>query len=176
MKVNYEDMRTSVFTFLCEIETLVYTLEEIYANSVLVDQLNNNAGAFFAQHQALLIDKIIIEIAKLFDPDEDRQGNKNVSLRHLVRLAPESTENQEILNKQWGKAKLLCKKTLIIRHKVLCHNDCSLLDKNIGVPLSVIKETLVEVKLLFDMCCGSAHYRLKPNIYPARTLKNWVLG
>jgi AbiU2 len=172
--MDFDGMRKQIFLYLDELETLVYTLEALYADCAVVGWMNQHAPAFFQQHQRLLIDKIFLELAKLFDPTEDRQKNQNFSLKHLMDLTSPSLADRPSLDAQFGRAKKALGNIPNLRNKILCHNDCALGNKNISESLQTIKTSLDEVKILFQMCCEAAHYRFAPNTYPVRTLKNWM--
>jgi hypothetical protein len=172
--VDFDEVKKQVFSYLSELETLVYTLEALYADRAVVDWMNQHASAFFQQHQSLLIDRIFLELAKLFDPAEDRQKNQNFSLKHLMMLTPPSAADEPSLNAQFSKAKEALGKIPTLRNKILCHNDCLHVNEDISESLQTIKTSLDEVKILFQMCCGTAHHRYTPDIYPTRTLKNWM--
>lgn len=172
--MDFEGIRKQVHAYLSELETLVYTLEVLYADSAVVDWMNQHASAFFQQHQNLLVDKIFLELAKLFDSAEDRQGNQNFSLKHLMKLTPPTVVDEASLNAQFSKAKEALGKIPTLRNKVLCHNDCLQVNEGISESLQTIKMSLKETKILFQMCCGTAHHRFTPDISPARALKNWM--
>jgi hypothetical protein len=58
--MDFDGMRKQIFLYLGELETLVSTLEALYADCAVVGWMNQHASAFFQQHQSLLIDKIFL--------------------------------------------------------------------------------------------------------------------
>lgn len=174
--MNFDDVRKQVFPYLCELYTLVFTLQSLYADPEIVGQMNQRAPAFFQQHQTLLVDKIFLELAKLFDPAAYGK-NKNFSLKHLMELTPPSVADAAHLDSQWDKAKEALGKITTVRSKSICHNDCGLGHESISESLDTIKASMHEAKELFQMCCGSAHrHCFTPNVSPALTLKQWLSG
>jgi hypothetical protein len=168
-------MRKKLFQYLCDLETLVFTLESLYADPETVKRMNQRAPRFFQQHQMLLIDKIFLELAKLFDPE--KQGkNENFSLKHLMKLTPASVADASLLDLQWHKAKKALGNITTVRNKSICHNDCGLGHESISESLDTIKLSMIEAKKLFQMCCEPEHHRFTKDIYPARTLKQWLLS
>lgn len=167
--MSFDDVKKEVFAYLCELDTLVFTLESLYANPEVVAQMNQRAPAFFQQHQTLLIDKIFLELAKLFDPAAFGQ-NKNFSLKHLMELTPPSVDAAQ-LDAHWHQAKEALGKITTVRNKRICHNDCGLGHESISESLDTIKASMHEAKDLFQMCCGSAHHFFTRNRYPALALK-----
>lgn len=171
--MNFDEVRKQVFAYLCELDTLVFTLESLYANPEVVAQMNQRAPDFFEQHQTLLVDKILLELAKLFDPVKDHKGNFNFSLQHLKELTP-STVKDAKLESQLEKAKDALGKIMTIRNKSICHNDCAPGAASVSESLDTVKAGIHEAKALFQMCCGSAHHRFTPNVTPALMLKQWL--
>lgn len=173
--MSLDEVRKEVFEYLCKLDTLIFTLELLYADPVVVAQMNQRAPDFFQQHQTLLVDKIFLELAKLFDPVADRSKNFNFSLKLLMELTPPHVAGVTHLNSQWDKAKEALGKVTTVRNKSICHNDCGLGHESISESLATVKASMYEAKTLFQMCCGSAHHRFTPNVYPAKRLKKWLL-
>lgn len=55
-----------------EINTLVLTMVNFYFNDNTLKLVNKAESYFFAQHQPLLIDKILLELAKLYGSASNR--------------------------------------------------------------------------------------------------------
>ena len=171
--MKFDDVRKQVFACLCELDTLVFTLESLYADPEAVGQMNQRAPAFFQQHQTLLVDKIFLEIAKLFDPAAQGK-NQNFSLKHLMKLTPSTVVDVSSLTVQWDRAKEALGKITAVRNKSICHNDCGLGSQDISESMDTVKASMHEAKTLFQMCCGSAQHRVTPNVSPALSLKQWL--
>lgn len=162
----------NIFKYLCGIETYVHTIEELYADPEVVRLMSEHASAFFQQHQSLLVEKVFLEIAKLFDPAELGKS-KNLSLEYLIEVSQYVNKDDLIDELKLLKARL--KTLLILRNKFLCHNDRDFENLNISESLGAIKEVLADVKTLFHKSCGKNFHRFSVNIYPARQLKNWLV-
>ena len=152
---------------------MIFTLEELYANAETVTLMNQRAGAFFQQHQSLLVDKIFLELAKLFDPAESGK-NKNLSLKLLMILTPPSVIDSQKLNHQLNVAEKALGKLKTVRNKSICHNDSIYGPARVSESMNTIKSSLKESKTLFQMCCGTEYHRFTPDIYPVRSMQRWL--
>lgn len=171
--MNFEKLRKNLYAKLCEIDTLVHSLEMLYTNAQTVTLMNDAAPAFFAQHQSLLIDKIFLEITKLYDPRGDKRG-LNVSLPHLVEVVPQPPA---ALRQQLESAKQSLGRLPEIRNKLLAHTDTAYVGNDLSESMTTVKEMLQVSRALFQMCCGEQHHHLfKPDTFKphlVRQLENF---
>ena len=171
--MNFNEVRSQIYRYLASLETMIFTLEELYANAETVTLMNQRAGAFFQQHQTLLVDKIFLELAKLFDPAELGK-NKNLSLKLLMSLTPPSVMDSQKLNHQLNVAETAVGKMKAVRNKSICHNDFDPNSAGLTAKMDEIKNSLKEAKTLFQICCGTEYHSFSPDISPARSLQQWL--
>lgn len=174
----YEKVRGGLFDKLCEISTLLYTFESLYADKQTVEWMNKHAAAFFAQHQILLVDKLFLELAKLFDPASQGKGERklqNLSLPQLMQVSCLDPDEVLRVEEQFALAKNALGRIPQLRNKVLAHNDLDHSGKLVSESLETMKNAFRHAKKVFDLCCTSkVYHRVLPNIYPAKSVANLV--
>jgi hypothetical protein len=170
----FEKVRTALHSKLGEVATLLHTLEDLYTDTQVVARMNEYASAFFGQHQALLVDTLFLEIAKLFDPAQQGK-NSNLSLPHLVKVSPFAHANEQVVKAQLELAKGALGRIPQLRNKFLAHNDLAHSGQAISESLATMKDALALAKALFQLCCGSEnHHHIKGDYRPAKSLTNFL--
>ena len=159
-----EFLRTHLANILCDVGTLVHTLETLYMSSETVDLMNKAASSFFAQHQRMLVDTIFLELTKLYDPKGSRYG-LNVSLPHLVDLLERDDLTVQLVESRDSLGKLL-----LIRNKLIAHNDAKYIGSDESESLETVKDALQRSKDLFNACFSPNFDKLNPDRYPAKLL------
>ncbi len=116
-----EKLEVVILQTVRRINSDFYTLEKIFTNQRLVNNINTVAPNFFKHYQILLIDKIILELSKLFDNAKQNSG-KNIGFKLLIESIQDD-EKRMSLNKNFDSAKISISNLLKIRHKSIAHND-----------------------------------------------------
>ncbi|TFH92716.1 AbiU2 domain-containing protein [Vibrio ouci] len=122
---EYEQIFKRLWEQVCDIHYTWQMYCDLYAVSPdVVDLLNRNGSGFFRVNQLLMLDYIALSLSKLTDP-ETTSGNKNLSLKQLLRDA--ETHGDDDLHVQlsgaFEKVESACKGFKKIRNKRIAHSD-----------------------------------------------------
>jgi hypothetical protein len=123
-----------------------------------VQVLNRRTGRIFACFQAALIDSIVLEIAKLFDPPVmGRPPNEKHpwSLKRAWRdlALPDDDPRRERIERQLNEAEAICAPIIRRRHARIAHHDEKVVtgEKVLpGIPRRVLQEAIGRVTVVLD--------------------------
>lgn len=162
-----DSIRSAVYTKVCEIKTYFYTFTSLYGDEETIACMNENATEFFKQHRTLLLDKLILELAKLLDKARDFKNNESIGFPLLIEsLSIVDDSIQEELTK----TKCALRRLRKIRHKFIAHNDAKVSVTDSKLTIDELVKAVGSVEKLFHLCCGVNHHKVTPDIYPAKSL------
>lgn len=120
---------------------------ELFDNTHFLNTLNNFHSFVFGNYQKCLVDALYLEIAKLFDPE----GNKDKNLSFLYLISLTNGNNHAELKKDFEElCKLFISSNLkVYRNKLLAHNDLKAIQ---GARVAKPEVTTETLKVLLEGC------------------------
>ena len=99
----------------------------LFGTSESLDLLNEHAPAFFARHQDLLINDIVLSLSRMTDEKQSgsrKNPQENLTLARLLDLPDAQCQQLRTeLKKRWAKIRDKAKQPRTYRHKRLAHSD-----------------------------------------------------
>jgi len=144
------------------IKSLYYIQEELFekGNSELLKQTAPN---FFSDLNLLIVNNIILEMAKITDPSVDTKGNNNLSISNIIESiewSPEVKDKLNNLNIFFIRFRKYINKA---RNKVIAHNDRNTYLKDISLGAFPLEDGAAFFDKIIEFC-GTCHEAVCGNI------------
>ncbi|MCF7944985.1 MAG: hypothetical protein K9L75_05575 [Spirochaetia bacterium] len=155
------------------LKILYYMQEELFENNNTY-VFEQTAPIFFNDLNSLLINNIILEIAKITDPGVDKtskSNNSNLTFEYLIDTIDWDSETEKELtdlNKQFKAFRQYIKKA---RNKVIAHNDKNIYLSNVTLgafPEGSEKEFFEKMEVFCDICYRNIFKEPLGEMYPGQ--------
>lgn len=162
---------------LIETYELLNELVCLYSTSEdVVDLLNTTAAAFFVRHEGLLIDGIILSLARMTDRKEsghqNRHRQQNLTLDRLFLELPDGKYDalRSELQRKWLNIEKTALPLRTYRHKIIAHADLAhylarQTDLGDEISISRMRKLLGEISVFlaaFDYCFTGVESHYQP--------------